>query len=118
MDLVGVTRRRVLFVCGEEVAHTSSDGMIGIDDLGAKALQRPVPNIAASDQIQVRSVVGIKAHRVVQIKKAATVLDESNHSRLLFQGHPAQALASRENEPVAQDDEQLDAAQIFRREST
>ena len=61
--------------------HALGDGMIAIDDFDAEPFQRPVADVSAPHQVEIRPMRRIKPHRVVQIEKTAPSFDECATAR-------------------------------------
>ena len=83
--------------------------MLAIDHLDAKPLQRPMPDVPPANQPQIRPIVGIQSHRVVQIEKPAAAMHEIHHGLLLVGRHPyiiRPVGGLRSHQSVAQNHEQ------------
>ncbi len=119
VDALLVVRGRVLLVGDEETAHTTGDRMIRVDDLDPEPLQRAVADVAASNEIEVGTVLGIQCQGVVNVNKPSTPFDERDDRALLLGRHPGEIrtrVALRALEAVAENDQELDLRQVLRRQ--
>ena len=114
-----VERGRVLFVGDEEAADAASDGVLRVDDLHSESLQWAVADVAASDEVEIRTVVGIEPHRIMEVEEPSAPLDERDHRALLLGRHPGEMrgrVALRALKAVTKDDQEPDPGEVFRRQ--
>lgn len=66
----------MLLVGDEEITHTVGNRVIAIHDFHSESLQRPVADIMAADQLKIRAMFRVQAHRVVKVEKASASFDK------------------------------------------
>lgn len=84
VDTSLVISRRMLFIGHEEGTDAAGDRMGRVDNLDLEPLQRPVADVSASHQVEIRAISRIKSHRVVQVEEPTPALHKRHNRTLLL----------------------------------
>ena len=83
-----IIRRRMLLIGRKKAAHTASNRVVRVDDLDPEPFQWTMADVSPTHEREIRPVLRIKPHGIVQVQKATASFDKRNHCSLLLGRHP------------------------------